>query len=156
MSGFFRKLILGKKQTDKILGSDKKPVPDAKPQEDSWTEHEISHEIPDVLESTTELKVPSISSSDVPDLANFNDTLELSLDSLEDSIPAASDQSDDFIENAMNFDFDSIGDVTAEIQREIAEEKRVKKLYERRKLILEATDEFRQPNWDDDFLNKDK
>jgi hypothetical protein len=156
MSGFFKKLRLGKKKPDNDTGSEGKAASEPKPKQDSWSDHEISHEIPEVLESTARMKTPVSSTLELPELSKFNDTLELSLDDMESSIPSDNEVSDDFIEEAMNFDFDSIGDVTAEIQAEIEEQKRVKKLYERRKLILEATDEFRQPNWDDDFLNKGK
>ena len=141
MSGFFKKFIRKKPTSELSSDSDANRSHDNQGADDSWTEHEISHEI---TPSESKPKTKADTDSE-PDLTSLGlNKLEIA------AIPSAD------IENAIDFDIDPMDDITAQIQAEIAEEKRVKAKQEQRRLIIEATDQFRRPEWSEDVLKPEE
>lgn len=171
MSGFFNKLLGKNKGSDNT--SDADSLAENENSDGLWTEHEVSHDIE--ATGATPILAPEAASNENPSdqnpeqLSTDQDTKQDQLKSPSehplspnvtepDTVGAGSEiasiPSEDLIK-AADFVIDPLDDITAQIQAELAEEKRVKAKQEQRRRILEATDQFRRPDWKDDILKPD-
>lgn len=168
MSGFFKKLLGKKKGSDSSSDADSERIADNQSSDALWAEHEISHDIQPVesnaaltqgseqeqAELATDIALTSsITTSETITLNAIPNPEHLSKPDAEaDIAPIPSED----IAHAVDFVIDPMDDITAQIQSEIAEAKRVKAKQEQRRKVLEATDKFRRPSWSDDVLKPDE
>lgn len=139
MSGLFKKLLRGKKKTPLDLD------PDAN--DDLWTEHEVTDEIHEVDSSGSKqaAEPPTASSSRFESPAGTGSDPE----------SAVSGITTDAIQIASDFTEDPLDTVTLQIQAEIEAEKQKNSKLEKLRRLKEATDQFKRPDWADDFIDPD-
>ena len=138
MSGFFDKFTRKKKSL-------KDDSSTASPSE-SWTDYEVSHDIGKPVQVEKVDSIKTTEEKDVSESQNITSPLKATVE-----VSIAAD-----IEEAINFEIDPMDEITAQIQSEIKEAKRVKLKQEERIKVMEATNQFRRPEWTDDVLKPDE